>query len=225
MDNLEALVSLVVYFFVFVWLFHLFSGIVKLIIKREPFKITDLLIVSETIKQKPVVSSLVAIGVLAIILFSNSTFNELIGYDKPLSERDAGDYCYYVEATDDAGNKYTVPAKISVDKWLEDDGNGGSDGVIEYDLKQLIFDDGTVINNEDGRDASFKHANHFYDTEGNEWECRLTEKHAYSNSVQETSFVNPRSVIELGVVVAVILINWLGGLAMAVQENKKEKLV
>lgn len=222
MNSLEALVSLVVYFFVLIWLCHLLSRIIKFIIKREPFKITDLLLVSETIKQKPVVSSLVAIGALAIILFTNSTFNELIGFDKPLSERDAGDYCYYVEATDDVGNEYTVPAKISVDKWVEDDGNGRSDGVIEYDLKQLIFDDGTVINIEDGRDASFKHANLFYDTEGNEWECRLTEKHAYSDIVQETSFVNPRNVIELGVVVVVILINWLGGLALAIQENKKE---
>ena len=221
MKNLEALVSIVVYLFVFIWLFHLLSGIVKLIIKREPFKITNLLLFSETIKQKPVVSSLVAIGILATILFSNSTFNELIGYEKPLSERDAGDYCYYVEATDDAGNEFTVPAKISVDKWLEDDGDGGNDGVIEYDIEQLIFDDGTIINIEDGRDASFKHANLFYDTEGNEWECRLTEKHAYSDIVQETSLVNPRNVIELGVVVAVILINWLGGLALAVQEKKQ----
>ena len=209
MDRLSALILSIASLVLFAWLLGVVVSVIKLIVKKKKINKKETLIFADIIKEKPVVSSLVAVGILALVLYHSGVFTEIIGIQKPLSKRGNGDYCYYVEAIElESGKEYTIPAKISVD--------GGN-----YYVEQLFFDDGRVVEFENYDDGSFKSYSRTYDTLGNEWKYRLTEEHAYSPSFQETSSINTTNIIFEGLFVFAILYNWLGGLAYAIQSKKE----
>lgn len=222
MEDLTALIEIFSIFFCFAWLFGLVANLFNKFFKKKDFSIKDLVLFENQFIEKPIISSIVAIIVLAVILFNSSTFNELIGRDLPLSERTSGVYCYYVEAFKDSstGKKYTVPARIEAHPWLEDDGHGGTDGGVDYYITALVFDDGRVIEFKEPSSASFRFTESYYDKYGNKWSCRLTEEPARSSLIQETSFVSTRSVVELCLIAGIILFNWFGGVSLAIQSKK-----
>lgn len=217
------LIELITYFIVLIWLWIVVPIVFNRVFHKTPISKKDFFPFAKTIKEKPVISSLVAICMLAAVLFTNNTSIQLLGLDLPLSKRHSGVYCYYVDAiNEETGKTYTVPAKIIAEPWEEEDGTGRTSRGVYYYIEQLILDDGTIIEFDDYTDASFKHSTIYEDDNGNSWKCCLTEKHAYSSLVQETSFVNKRSIIELAVVIVVILLNWLGGLSIALKEKDSE---
>lgn len=220
MDNLIVIIEIITYLLCLAWLWGFVVAVFNKIVKKEPILVKNLILSIDSFTKKPLQSSLIALAVLAVFLFNNSTFNELVGREKSLSRRTSGSYCYYVDVIEEAtGKKYTVPAKISAYPWTDEDSSGKTYGGVDYYVDQLVFDDGRVVEMDGSYDASFQNYNSCYDTKGNEWRCRLTDNHAYSNLIQETSFVSVRSVVELCVVVSIILFNFLGGLAFAIKET------
>ena len=216
MDTLLGLIRIILLLFVVVWLFSTLWCLFRRAFFKERFGMKDFFVLANTIQEKPVISSIVILAILSVYLYNDATFTELFGIQKPLSARGNGVYCYYVEAVEEnTKSEYTVPAKISVESWIEDDGDGRSRGGFDYYIEQLYFDDGTVIVFDHYTDASFKSYTTCYDKAGNRWACKLTEQHAYSKSVQETSFISVYRVVELFVIVLVALLNLLGGLYLA----------
>lgn len=224
MDKLLGLVRIVLLFFVVVWLFWFLRCIFRRLFFKERFEAKDFLVLGNTIKEKPVISSIIIVVVLFVYLYYDATFTELLGIQKPLSERGNGTYCYYVEALEENTEKeYTVPARITVESWVEDDGNGRTSGGYNYFIEQLCFDDGSIVNFGDSaynEDASFKAYTRYYDENGYRWKCKLTEQHAYSKLVQETSFISTYRVFELFIIIFVVLFNLLGGLYLAGKEKR-----
>ena len=210
----------IIFIVVVLWLVVFVGTVVRTLTRKDSITLKNLLPFWEIISLKPVLSIIIALVVLAGFLYSNSTFSELIGINKSLSDRGNGVYCYYVEAKELETNKeYTVPAKIVVDSW-DDDVDGKRVIRFNYYIEQLFFDDGTSIIFEDYEDASFTSYTGYLDEKGKEWACKLTEHHAYNKAVQETSHISILSVIELCLVVFVILFNLIGSLYLAEKEKR-----
>ena len=218
MSTISAIITYALMVFAVVWVIDLLWCLFRSAIRKEPIQKNELFLLANPIKQKPVLSSIVILLVLAVFLYNDATFTDLLGIEKPLSKRVEGTYCYYVEAKEEkSGKDYTVPAEIDV--IIRYDGNDISG--VDYSIEKLIFDDGRTIVFDNFQYASFDYANRCYDIKGDTWKCRLTERHAYSSLVEETTFSSTQDVIELVVIVLVVMINWLGGLSLAHKLKKQ----
>lgn len=217
--TLSTIARIIVILVAILWVGTFIAAIVKRVAKKEKFSLADLLPLS-SLFEKPILIMVILLVVLGVFLYGDVTFNELVGIHRPLSER-GGDCvcCYYVEVKGNKSNKeYTVPAEIYVEAWREEDSDGKTIGGVYYYIRKLCFDDGTVVYFDDYEQTSFKHFTTLYDEHGNEWRCKLTEKHAYSKNVQETSYLSAWSIIELVSFVSIFLFNAFGGLYLQLKD-------
>jgi hypothetical protein len=115
--------------------------------------------------------------VLSIVaLFSSSFFVvSVLGCDDPRI-MPSGNYCYYVEATNENGKTYTLPAHIII----EDSG--------EFSVYKVFFDNGGYLYFEDCfyDSVNFDETLYVEDQRENLWKINLTTKKTYHNAVNET---------------------------------------
>ena len=222
MSTISALITLALSLYVVGWILSLIHCLLRSAKEKEPIQKKDLLFLADTIQENPVISSVIILGILIVFLYNNATFTQLVGIEKPLSKRVEGTYCYYVDAYEEnTKKKYTIPAEIKVEHWVDEDDDGRSRGGVNYYIERLFFDDGRIAVLESYYDASFKYATWYNDINGDNWKCQLTEKHAYSSYMEETSFINTQDLVELVVIIVVVMINWLGGLSLALKPKKQ----
>lgn len=216
MRIISSLVIVFLCFFTLVWVYLCLRVIVRSVLKKEEFSFGSLVMLEDVIRKKPIGSSLFLLVVLAVFLYNNSAFNELVGIHRPLSERPSGVYSYYVNAIEvETGKQYTVPAQIEVEYWRDEDGID-----VDYCITSLVFDDGSVVSFEDMTRSYFDCYSLCNDEDGNEWKCQLTELHAFCRQIQETSSIKTTSIIELCAITVAILYNWIGGIVLLTKPKK-----
>lgn len=216
METLSNIVTLILSLFVLVWLYVCLRTVVRSLFKKEKFTFDKLVILdSSIIRKRPIITSIVIIAFLAVFLYNNSAFNELVGIYRPLSERPSGVYSYYVNALEvNTGKQYTVPARIEVEYWRDEDGVD-----VNYCITSLVFDDGRIVSFEDMTSSYFDDYFDDNDEDGNVWKCRLTELHAFCPQIKETSSIKYSTIIELCLIVAMILYNWIGGIVLLTKDK------
>lgn len=107
---------------------------------------------------------------LIITLFASSHFVILLGCDD-LRVMPDGKYGYYVEATDEKGNTYTLPAKV--DKYQK-----------HYGVENIYFNNGGYLYFETYDSFEYNKIGRAQDQNRNWWEFKLTNK-----KVPNTPFV------------------------------------
>ena len=133
------------------------------------------------------------VGLLATIATSTIVHQFLGIHDLRLKPE--GVYCFYVEATNNTGKIYTLPAQIRVSMDYSDD-----ETQMQYYVEKIFFSSGGFVETEDGEPAHLNKLTHHYDGEGNDWDFVLLNKHAYSPYVTETSTYNLTNILSTSII-------------------------
>lgn len=123
---------------------------------------------------------------LIAVLVTNTTLHQLVGIHN-LKIKPEGTYCFFVEASQSVGKTYTVPAEIKIVKETEEVGDDKERTYTYYYIKRFIFSNGTEIEIDVWDDVQINKSAYHIDTNGDEWELTLLNKHAYSPKIEETN--------------------------------------
>lgn len=127
-------------------------------------------------------------------LFSSSNFILLLGCDD-IRIMPKGTYCYYVYATNENGNTYTLPANIS------------KINRTEYGIKNVYFKNGGYLYFSDFDYIKFDDEFNAHDQNNNEWQIELTTHKTTHPKVKETSPLNVGVLIVVFIATCFHLIN------------------
>lgn len=119
-------------------------------------------------KIKAIIISIICIF---IALFSSNNFIILLGCED-IRIMPEGTYCYYVYATNEKGNTYTLPANIE-----KIDGN--------YYVHNVYFNNGGYLYFSDGDFFDFDEDITYFDQNNNEWTINLTTNKTSHSKVKE----------------------------------------
>lgn len=123
---------------------------------------------------------------LASTLLTNTAVHQLVGIHN-LKIKPTGTYCFYVEASRSGERTYTVPAEIEIEKETEEVGDGKERTYTYYYIKRFFFSNGTEIELDVWDSVQINEASYHTDSNGDEWELTLLNKHAYSPQIEETN--------------------------------------
>ena len=123
---------------------------------------------------------------LASTLLTNTAVHQIVGIHN-LKLKPAGTYCFYIEASRLGGKTYTVPAEIKIEKETEEVGDSKSRTYTYYYIERFFFSNGTEIELNVWDSVQIKEASYHTDSNGDEWELTLLNKHAYSPQIEETN--------------------------------------
>lgn len=131
-------------------------------------------------KVRTIIVSLICVF---IILFSNKYFVKSLGCNDIRIMSD-GIYCYYVLATNENNDTYTLPAKI--EKSHETYGDETDERTrIYYTIHNVYFDNGGYLYFDSPDYFSYGSYTTEYDQNGNEWKIELTNNKTVHHSVEE----------------------------------------
>lgn len=128
----------------------------------------------------------IVVGLIGSII-TNTAAHQLVGIHN-LVLLPEGTYCFFVEISpsyEDDG--ITLPAKVSVEKEIEDVGNDRSKTHIRYYVKNVFLPTGENIDIDVLEPAEIGESVYHRDTSGNEWSITLLNKHGYSPYVEESN--------------------------------------
>ncbi len=94
-----------------------------------------------------------------------------------------GTYCYYVEATNEKGKTYTLPARVK------------KIGEKTYGVSNVYFDNGGFLYFSDFDYVEYDDEFYSWDQRGNEWHIKFTPNKAYHEKVTETEPFEPLGLI------------------------------
>ena len=125
--------------------------------------------------QKESTFPVLILSLLVIIsLLFNDTLHQLVGIHN-LKYKSEGQYCFYVDAQNENGKTYTLPAKIRVE--CDDD--------RQYYVEAVYFANGGFLSFYGEDPVKINETVSMYD-EDTEWNITLLNEHAYSPYVSET---------------------------------------
>ncbi len=129
---------------------------------------------------------ILTISAIALLL-TNTTIHQIVGINN-LELKPDGTYCFYVEATNNYGKTYTLPAQIRIEKQQQEE-RGEERTYTYFYIEKIIFSNGGYLNTEDLDNVEISKPSYFYDGD-NEWELVLLNEHAYSPDIKETNHAN-----------------------------------
>ena len=118
-------------------------------------------------------------------LITSTTLHQLVGIHN-LKIKPEGTYCFYVEASNFSGKTYTVPAEIRIEKETEDY-DDRERTYTYYFIERFFFSNGNEIELDILESVEINKPTYHIDSDGNEWEITLLNKHAYSPLIKETN--------------------------------------
>ncbi len=119
------------------------------------------------------------------ILITNTALHQIVGIHN-LKIKPEGTYCFYVEASRLGGKTHTVPAEIKIEKETEEVGDKERTYTYYY-IERLAFPNGTEIEIDVWDSVQINKSAYHIDSNGDEWELTLLNKHAYSPQIEETN--------------------------------------
>lgn len=140
-----------------------------------------------------------------IIIFSHNNFLAFIG-SEDIRMMPSGTYCYYVEATNEKDQTYTLPANI--EKINQD----------YFVVHNVYFKNGGYLYFEDCENFKFKEKEHVIDQNENFWDLKLTNIRTTHEKVKETKTYKFTDFI--GAIVSIVAILFSG--TMYFISNKKK---
>lgn len=163
---------------------------------------------------------------ILVHFFCSSCFAQIIGFHRLDIEPFGSVCCYYVEAENESGKTYALPAKITIDSSSHDtiDSNGEIKIVTrrEYIINNVFFYNGGYLYFDAGKGLS--EAGDFFtaaDQSGEVWRIRLTDKRAFSYFFEEISGLTLWDYIEWISVTALSTILFI--LWVRYYENQKKQ--
>lgn len=127
---------------------------------------------------------LLIISILGILI-TNAAVHQIVGIHN-LKLLPEGSYCFYVEAHQQGGNTYVLPASVEVVRERIDRDEGRSKTRSYYYIKSILFSNGGWLDADDGEADRIGKPSDFWDGEY-DWELTLLNEHAYSPRIQETN--------------------------------------
>lgn len=119
-------------------------------------------------------------------LLTNTTVHQIVGIYN-LKILPAGTYCFYVEAHRIGGKTYTIPSEVKIEKETEEVGDNRERTYTYYYIERLFFSNGTEIEIDVWDSVQINESAYHTDSNGEEWELTLLNKHAYSPQMEETN--------------------------------------
>lgn len=123
---------------------------------------------------------------LTSTLLTNTAVHQIVGIHN-LKIKPTGTYCFYVKASRLGGKTYTVPAEIEIEKEAEEVGDNKERTYTYYYIERFFFSNGTEIKLDVWDPVQINEASYHTDSNGDEWEITLLNKHAYSPHIEETN--------------------------------------
>lgn len=137
------------------------------------------------------------------LVFSNKSIVHYFGCTV-IETLDDGQYSYYVEATSENWNTYTLPAKLIID-W---DYDYDDKPTQTYTVENVYFKNGGYLYFKDPETIyDFDDTAYQYDQNGRQWEIQLTRKEAETTQFKETPLYNRTSFIYCFIMLGLILLN------------------
>lgn len=144
-------------------------------LKRKLEFVSDIALKSwPTVAKKTVAILLHIFMIIALLLGSNFIAVNILSCDDIRAMPD-GTYCYYVEATNEKGKTYTLPANIQkTDEY--------------YQVYNVYFNNGGYLYfGGSCSDFEYDESSYCYDQSDRQWEIELTNIKTYHKAVKETS--------------------------------------
>lgn len=207
---------------------------VNLIFKKNHFSLENVLFCPDGKDHLLIVSIVLAATILVALLIS-PRIHDIIGIHS-LTEKTEGTYCFYVQAQNEAGEQFIVPAEIKKEVASDIAPVGDGEKVKNtsyYHIKKLFFDNGEVVEfQEDSKcrtnsikdnyeEATKAHGERFFDLGWNEWNCVIINKHAYSPCVSETTSATVSNIIWIVAGFLAIMFEWIGLIYLRIKEQKQ----
>lgn len=121
-------------------------------------------------------------------LLTNTAVHQFVGIYN-LKILPAGTYCFYVEASQFGGKTYTVPAEVTIEKETEEVGDKERTYTYYY-IERFFFSNGKEIELDVWDYVEINKSAYHIDSNGDEWELTLLNKHAYLPQIKETNNAN-----------------------------------
>ena len=119
-------------------------------------------------------------------LLTNTAVHQFFGIYN-LKILPAGTYCFYVEASQFGEKNYTVPAEVKIEKETEEVGDNKERTYTYYYIERFFFSNGNEIELDVWDSVEINKSVYHIDSNGDEWELTLLNKHAYSPQIKETN--------------------------------------
>ncbi len=120
------------------------------------------------------------------LLLTDPAVHQLVGINN-LKIKPEGTYCFYVEATRNGDKTYTLPARIRIEEYREDEDERRVRVYRYYYIERVYFSNGGFLDTEYLDDVSINKPIVFCDDNDNKWELVLLNEHAYTPEVKETN--------------------------------------
>lgn len=128
---------------------------------------------------------LIIVSSIALLL-TNPAIHQLVGINN-LKIKPEGTYCFYVEATRNGEKTYTLPARVRVEEYREDEDERRVRVYRYYYIERIYFSNGGFLDTEDLDAVSINKPTVFYDDNDNEWKLILLNEHSYTPEVKESN--------------------------------------
>lgn len=166
--------------------------LIKRKVKKEPFTLVEWLmqIQAELVATAGKFAIPLLLLVILASLITSQAVHQLVGIHN-LELKPEGTYCFYVEATNEKGKTYVLPAEIDVVIEYADQVSK------EYYVKTVYFSNGGYLETYDMDPLEIGDHSWHETYDGDEWKIRLLNKHAYSPEVEETNNAAPSDIAYL----------------------------
>lgn len=145
-------------------------------------------IINTTFKMQKIICIVLCLLLAVVTLFSSNQFVILLGCDDIRVMPD-GTYCYYVVATNENGDTYTLPAKVFK---YDDDSYDNTD---TYAVENIYFDNGGYLYFWSSDSFEYGESRGDYDQNDHYWDFELTNNKASHYRVKETNPLKPSKLI------------------------------
>ena len=129
-------------------------------------------------------------------LITNPAIHQIVGVHN-LELKPEGTYCFYVEATNEKGKTYVLPAKVEAVNETIDVSPERTKTYRIYYVRTVYFSNGGYLNTYDMDSLDIGDHSWHETYDGDEWKIRLLNKHAYSPEIEETNNATSEDIASL----------------------------
>lgn len=136
---------------------------------------------------------MILVLIIVSTLVTSEVAQQIIGIHN-LETKSNGIYCFYVAASQNGGESYTLPARIRIATETYDDHDGKNHKTTVYYIEKVYFPNGSFLEIGDSQAVRINESAQHYTSDGDEWSLTLLNKHAYSPYVEETNRLSPVNI-------------------------------
>lgn len=134
--------------------------------------------------------------VILASLVTSQAVHQFVGIHN-LELKPEGTYCFYVEATNENGKTYVLPAEVEAVNETVDVSPERTKTYRIYYVRTVFFSNGGYLDTYDMDPLEISDHSWHETYDGDEWKIRLLNKHAYSPEVEETNNAAPLDIAYL----------------------------